>query len=82
MTGDAALKVANAFARIHQQVSHKSLLYPSNLSFTISLPHNSCSNLSIFGRRMQFLERCPSCSLLIHDNLMTNVQYLSLKHVP
>jgi hypothetical protein len=33
MTGNEALKVANAFARIHQQVSHKvfSLLFPSKL---------------------------------------------------
>jgi hypothetical protein len=31
MTGNEALKVANAFARIHQRVSHKvlSLLFPS-----------------------------------------------------
>ena len=48
MTGNADTKVANAFARIHQRVSHEvfSLLYPSFL-------HNSCSNLSIFRRVLE-----------------------------
>ena len=48
MTGNVALKVANAFARIHQRVSHEvfSLLSPS-------FPHNSYSNLSIFRRVLE-----------------------------
>jgi hypothetical protein len=48
ITGNVALKVANAFARIHQRVSHEvfSLLSPS-------FPHNSYSNLSIFRRVLE-----------------------------
>ena len=44
MTGTEALIVASAFARLNHRVAHNvfSYLFPSNLPFKASYPHNSC----------------------------------------